>query len=381
MWWLFACTPDVRGLYESEREAALTVATERPRDWDADLRVQIGEPDLEAAVATALRVAVAEAKPLKLELPLGATASLKPRLSVDRAKLAGSDACKACLAFDSKLNGHATWEVMGARGDFPFEVEADGVLAVEVAEGRRVQARPYRVGAVRVKLGDLEGLRVNPSGEIQEWIRAELEKDLPPIRIVDLDPDALPVRDLRLRTGDGSVTVEALTDVPGSKPAAPAEKLAKGVRVSVSETALVGLARRAAFEQGTVAMEVAADPRGIAVEGDRFTLSLRLWRLVGRGWWRDYEVVGKLAIEDGKLKLTPEDVKETGRSQGAGLVDPLAALFQNRVMEAIADVIRRSLPAHRKESLGAVQLKAEAQRVSGHDGTLSVDGTLDLTAP
>ncbi|MFZ5481949.1 MAG: hypothetical protein ACOZNI_34635 [Myxococcota bacterium] len=380
MLWLFACTPDVRGLYESEREAALTVATERPRDWDADLRVQIAEPDLEAAVTAAVRDAVADAKPLQLSLGV-TTASVRPRLSVRHAKLGASDACASCLSFDTKLDGHATWEVAGARGDFPFEVAAEGVLAVEVADGHRVRVRPQRIGAVRVKLGDLEGLRVNPSNLLQDWIRDELKEDLPPIHLVDLDPAALPVRDLRLRTGDGAVRVEALTDVPGARPASAASKLERGVRVSVSETALTGLARRAAYEQGTLEMEVAADPRALRVEGDRFTLSLRLWRLVGRGWWRDYEVTGGLAVVNGRLKLTPEDVREVDRSPGAGLVDPLAALFQNRIVEAIADVLHRSLPASRAEKVGGVRLRAEAQRVEGRDGTLHLEGSLAPVAP
>lgn len=379
------CTPDVRGLYEAERVEALTLATERPARWSPDMIVRIAGPDLEAAVGTAIKAAVADPAPLRLPLPLGMTAELKPRLTVDRAVLRGSDACPACVGFDAQLSGKAVWNVGPASGSFPFEVAADGVFAVEVSAEREVRARPRSIGSVRVKIADYGNLRTNPSGEIQDALRAMLSKEMPRIALVDLGDVPVPIRDLRLRTlgsaGDGGVSIELLTDVPGARPAVDGDPLPSGVRVAISESALTGLARRAAFEQGELAMSVAADPRSLSVEGTRFTMGLRLWRLVGRGWWRDYTVTGELAIVGGKLKLSPEGVTETGHSPGAGLVDPLAALFQGKVLEAISDAFARSLPASRAEDLGSVRLRAAAKQVTGRDGTLVVDGTIAVQSP
>lgn len=379
---LLACTPDVLGLYEEERREALEVASERPRDWSPDLRIQIGPKDFEAAVGTAVAAAVSDPEPLVVALPLGMEARVRPRdLVVERAKVRPVDDCDACLGLDAVVNGRATWAVAGMKGDFPFEVGIDSVLALEVADGRTVRARPRSVAKVRVKVGDLEGLRGNPSKEIQEWVQRAWGREVPSITLVDLDPADLPLRDLRLRTSSGLVVLEALTDVPGAKPVLDAEPITEGVRVSVSETALAGLARRAAFEKGVLAMDVAADPRALTVDGDAFTLQLRLWRLVGRGWWRDYVVTGTLAIEGGKLVLKPTETKEIGASPGAGLVDPLPVLFQGRVLEAITDAVRQTLPASRAQDLGTVRMKAEAQQVSGKDGTLRVDGLLTVKAP
>lgn len=379
---LAACTPDVRGLYEAERRDALTVAAARPQDWDADLRVRIAADSFEEAVGVALRAALQDPPGFDLALPLGLTAKVKPRdVVVERARLRPSDACDACLALDAQLAGKAAWSVGGAGANFPFQVSLDGIVELDVAGGTEVRARPRTISDIRVKVGDLEGLRASPSKELQDWIRAELSRSMPPIVLGDLGGADLPVRDLRLRTAPGELVMEALTDVPGAKAAAAGTRPEKGVTVSISETALAGLARRAAFEQGVLAMDVAADPRALRVDGDAFTMDLRLWRLVGRGWWRDYEVKGSLAVVAGQLRLQPASVTEVASSPGATLVDPLAALVQAKVIEAIQDAVHTTLPASRSENLGAVRLRAAAKRVRGADGTLFLDGTLQVVPP
>jgi hypothetical protein len=159
---------------------------------------------------------------------------------------------------------------------------------------------------------------------------------------------------------------------------ASAEALPEGIRVSVSETALLGLARRAAFERGELTMQVYADPRALVVDGQRFALTLRLWRLVGRGWWRDYSVSGTLAIEGGKLRMKADDVAEIAQSPGAGIVDPLAALFEGQVLSAIEESVQQSLPAAHAQRVGDVRFRAAARSVSGKDGTLTVEAALDV---
>ena len=382
MWFfaLVACTPDIRGLYEQERTAALTAASERPAHWEPDLRISIAEPDLEAALSATLRAALADSKPIRVALPLGLKAELRPRVNVEKAAIHPSDACPSCLGFDAAFAGRAAWSVGPASGTLPFEASADGVFSVDVEDGTRVVARPKTIGNVHVKISDYDDLRANPSKEVQDWVRAQLKEQLAPIPLIDLAASGLPLRDLRLRTGNG-VTVEVLTNVPGSRPVTAARPLNVGVRVEVSETALAGLARRAAFEQGVLAMDVAADPHAMVVDGSDFTLSLRLWRLTGRGWWRDYEIEGAVKVERGKVVLAPKRAKETGQSKGAGLVDPLVALFEGKVLEAVTGALDRSLPASHSEDLGMVRLQAAASHVSGRDGTVTIDGTLDVSPP
>jgi hypothetical protein len=379
---LFACTPDVRGLYESERTAALEVATERPRDWQPDVTLQIAGPDFEEAVSVALKAALTRTQdPLVVPIGLGFEAKLKPVFTIEEAVLRTSDTCPSCLSFDAELNGKATWSLGPSSGTVPLDVSAQGVFALEVANGNVIQAVPRAITSVKVKVMDFNGLKVNPSKQIQEWLTDQLSDRIPKIKIVELDTSLLPLRDLRLRSQAGAVRIEALSDVPGARPVGNIEVPTEGVRLAISETALIGLARRAAFQQGELTMDVYADPLEMNVEGTQFTLDLRLWRLVGRGWWRDYRIFGDLAVKGGAIQLVPSRVEELGKSPGAGLVDPLAALFEGQILQAITRSVAQTLPGARAQDLGVVQLRAETNLVSGREGTLVVDGKLLVRAP
>lgn len=379
---LLACTPDVRGLYESERSAALEVATERPRDWEPDITLQIAGPDFEEAVSVALKAALTRTQdPLVVPMGLGFEARLRPVFSIEEATLRSSETCPSCLSFDAVIVGKATWSLGPASGTVPLDVGAQGVFALEVANGNIIQATPRAITSVQVKVMDFGGLKMNPSKQVQEWLTEQLSERIPKIKIVELDTSLLPLRDLRLRSQAGAVRIEALSDVPGARPIGKIDLPDSGVRLAISESALVGLARRAAFNQGELTMDVYADPLEMNVEGNEFTLDLRLWRLVGRGWWRDYRIFGELSVTGGALQLVPKRVEELGKSAGAGLVDPLAALFEGEILNAITRSVSQTLPATRAQDLGIVQLRAETTSVSGREGALVVDGKLIVRAP
>ena len=377
-----ACTPDVIAMYEAEKSAVLSAATDRPATWEPDVVLHIAGPDFEDAVETAIKAALTkEQAPVVFPVGLGMEAKLRPVFSIEEASLKASDTCASCLSFDAVLVGKAAWSLGPASGTIPLDVGAQGIFALEVVDGHIIEATPRAVTSIRVRVKDYAGLRLNPSTEIQEWLTAQLAGRIPKIRVVDLDTAALPLRDRRLRSQAGAVRVEALTNVAGAKPVGPVEAPTTGVRLAISESALVGLARRAAFEKGELTLDVHADPLEMNVEGSEFTLDLRLWRLVGRGWWRDYRIYGDLQVQSGKLKLVAKRVEELGKSPGAGLVDPLAALFEGRILEEITDAVSQSLPATQRQDLGVVQLRAETTTVSGRDGTLVVDGQLVVRAP
>ncbi|MFN7144531.1 MAG: hypothetical protein ACK4YP_12205 [Myxococcota bacterium] len=376
------CTPDVVAMYEAEKSAALEIASERPKDWDPDLVLDIAGPDFEEAVETAIKAALSkEQEPLVFPVAFGIDARMRPVLSIEEASLKASDACASCLSFDAVLVGKASWSVGPASGTIPLDVGAQGIFALEVADGHIIQATPRSVTSVRVRVTDLAGLKMNPSKQIQDWLTSQLQGRIPRIKVVELDTSALPLRDLRLRSQGGAVRVEALTNVPGAKPVGKLDAPADGVRLAISESALVGLARRAAFERGELTMDVYADPLEMNVEGSEFTLDLRLWRLVGRGWWRDYRVYGDLQVQGGVVRMVAKRTEELGHSPGAGLVDPLAALFEGRILEEITGAVTQSLPSVQKQDFGAVQLRAETNSVSGRDGTLVVDGKLMVKSP
>ena len=375
-----ACTPDVRALYETERTLAMAVATDRPSAWHPDLTVQISTPAFESVVETAISAALsADRDPIKLSL-LITTAELRPKLTAKKAQVSPSNACAACLAFDTDISGKVRWEVAGVGASFPLDLSANGVMELRIVDGKKLEARVHHIGKISLKLKDVGDLKANPSEELQGWIRASLSDQLPPIPLTELDTKNIPARDLRIATTGDALSLEVLTDVPGAKPNAPLAVPSAGFQLLLSESALTGLARRQAFAAGEVGYDVAVDPRAMHVEGTEFTMGLRLWRLVGRGWWRDYTITGTLGIVDGKVKLTPKTVAETAKSPGADFVDPLAALVQGRILDAIADAIDRSLPAHKAANVAGTKMKAVVTEVRGQDETLVVSGTLTAEA-
>lgn len=375
---LVACTPDIHPLYDAERTEALTIATDRPSSWQPDLTVAIARDDFEQAIDAALTSALqAQVAPIQTSF-LGATAEVRPQLAVDRAKIRPVADCETCLGFNTRLTGRASWTLMGVSGSIPLSVVVGGTFAIEVRDGKYIYAKPKSIKRVGVEITDLSGLRLDPSTLIQSWVEKLLGEKMPTIQILALDTDTIPVRDLRLRTSDEAITVEALSNVPGSLPAATVSAPTSGVRLTLSQSALTGLARRAAYEAGTFSYDTAVDPTSITVDGATFGMDLRVWRLTGRGWWRDYHVDGHLEATDGKVKLTPDTVTELAKSDGAALADPLAALFEGKILETVGDGIDRSLPGHAAQNVGNVKLGAKVRTVTGTLQTLVVDADLKI---
>jgi hypothetical protein len=377
MWLLAACTPDIVALYAQERATALAIAESAPQAWHADLSASIAASTFQDVVGATVAAALqAPAAPIRQELALGVAAELRPHLKLRKLAIGPSTACQGCLAFDADVGGKASSRVGPIEKDWPVDLGIAGVIAVEVKGGRKVEGRLFRVDKVELRMRELGGLSTRPNEGLGAWIQDALRDRMPVVPVADLGDKALPTRGLRVRTPPGAVVVEALTDVPGARPAAPVALPESGVRLLLSETALGGLARRAAFEKGPVAMDVAIDPRALDVEGDRFTLQLRLWRLAGRGWWRDYRVDGAIRVDDGKIRLKPSSVVETAQSPGAGLADPLALLFEGKILDAVADGIAQSVPGQKGADVGGARVRADITRVVGQDDTLVVDATL-----
>ncbi len=381
---VLGCTPDVMNFYAQERETALAVATDVPAGWKPDAAIGIASSDLADAMAVVITTAVASNPELTLPLPLGIQASFRPDLAVRRVKIAATTDCAACFSLDIALSGSARWEAGPATGSVPISASATAIIGVAIRDGSVVEAKPRRIGSLSVEVPSLGNLRVNASGPLQEWLRSTLANKIPAIRIATLDTDALPVRDLRLSTTSERLELEILSDVPGAVALRALPAPAHGVEVALSEGVVTGLARRAAFRAGTLDMDIAVDPRSIEVDADTFTMDLRLWRLVGRGWWRDYLVNGKISVASGaksRLSLVATNATETAASPGALFVDPVAAIFQSKILDAIVDAMNRTMPAQAQQKVIGVAMSARATDARGLDDALHLYGTLDVVQP
>lgn len=371
---LLACGPDIRSLYDEARAQAQVIASEVPPAWQPDLVVAIGEDALASVIVLAGSQALdANSRPLTLDLPLGFHATLHPSLRVRSAQIDPGQGCESCVHFDLEVRGDVSWSVGGLGGNFPANLAVSGQLQLGVEDRTRIVASLFKIGKVSLHSGDLGGLRASPSGLLQDWVRATLGTALPAIPIADLGD--LPIRLLRIRTGEHAIRAEVLTNVAGAQPAVVPDPPPDAFVLGLSETALAGLLRREAFARGAVAMGVIVEPRAVDVEGLGFHLDLRLWRLVGAGWWRDYNVAGTLAIQDGKIRIEPMKVIQIASSPGAEWADPLAALAQAQILDAIASNLQRKLPAS-KPGLGGMRLRAVATGVRGMGETLLVEGQL-----
>lgn len=367
---LLGCTPDIAALYEQEKAAALARATGVPAGWSPDLVFAVSDDTLAEATRVGVDAALDQIlKPARVELPLGLHASLKPDLAAQSVRLAPSAACAGCFGLDAVVKGRVRYAAGPAEGEVPVTLSVAGEVQVAVVDGTSFTLAVRRVERVKVTAGDLGRVGGKVDDAVADWL-ADTLRTVRPIPLGALDTRALPVRAVRVATAAEGAALEVLTDLPGQNALARWGWPAEDAALVVSAGALGGLARRAAFEAGTQAMDVAVDPRAVAVDGATFRLDLRVYRLVGRGWWRDYAVTGDLAVERGRVKLAARDAAETAQSAGAGLVDPLAALFEGRVLDAVVDNLHGALPARHAAQAGEVAVTARVRGVEGRDGAL-----------
>lgn len=376
-WLMLACGPDIGALYEEERKHALAVASAPRGDWEPDLVVSAGHDTIESLVLVQLQGALDGLAPAGKESGL---ASVEMDLRAREVELASSDECPACLKLQVTVDGTVTAGVLGVRAATPVKGTVRGQLELGFEEGLRAVVKVRKIKKVELEAHEFDLLGLGRVDTIfDDVLRDAVIAALPPIPVVDLASTGLPILLLRTRTHRNGLRVEALTNVPNTEPASIEDVGPAGLRLGISTPALVGLVRRASFERGLLPeLDVGIDPRQITLDGDRFTLDLRLWRLVGSGWWRDYRAGGKLRISGGKLVLDVQkgSVEETGASPGAALVDPLAALAQSQVLEAIATNLEQSFPAAVGSKKSGMRAKAVATGVRGEGKTLVLDAEL-----
>lgn len=376
---LASCTPDVRGLYDREAAEAMARATGVPDAWAPDLVVGLATPAVNEAFQTALDVVLAESvEPLRVRGPIGATAEVRPELRAESVRIRPDDACAGCFGFDALLKGPVHWRLGPAEGRVGGSFAVAGEVQLAIEDGRRLTLTPRAVKKVRLAAGDLGAIGGPVDEALQAWITRLVAERVGPLRLTEVDTSRLPVRALRLATGAEGAAVEVLTDVPGSAAVRGWTWPEDGGALMVSDSALAGLARRAAFAAGPQQLEVAVDPRALRVTGTGFDLDLRVYRLVGRGWWRDYAVRGDVKVEKAKLRLVAREASEVGQSKGAGLVDPLAALFEGKILEAVVDHLDAAIPGRQAAAAGPVQVVGKVRAVDGREGQLYA--LLDLEA-
>ncbi len=372
---LLACGPDIASLYAEERKHALAVASTAPTSWKPDMIVSAGNTAVEGLLLAHLQGALDDI------VPEAGSGVPMPNLDLHAREVAlsASEECPSCLQIRIVIEGSVSASLLGARASLPVEGTVKGQVELGFDE-KKVVVRVRKLKNVELQAREFGKLGLGSADSLFEGpVRDALLSALPPIPVVDLGAANLPILFLRVKTHPHGLRVEALTNVPDSTPAQLEDVRGVELRLGISESALTGLVRRAAFERGLIPeVEVGIDPRRLDVSADHFTLDLRLWRIAGAGWWRDYVATGTLNVADGKLHLdVPRgSVLETAASPGAGLADPLAALFQSEVLKAITTNLDQTFPAAVGSKNGGLRARAVATAVRGEADTLVVEGEL-----
>lgn len=374
------CANNIQTLYEQEKAAVLAAPAALGASWDPELRVRLSDPALEVLSQAALESGLLKAEDkIRWEGPLGVEAELSPKLEVKSLELRASKECDACLDLSASLTGTGNWKVGSLKGEVPLSLDIGGVVAFEVKKvdsSFQVTGKLKNVSQVKIKtttVGDLDIAK-----PIQSWGK-ELSDHVPPFDLGEFGGDEVPLRALRLATVGGALAVEAVTDVAGGGPlTGPAPALKDGWELAISQKTALALMRRAAFEEGVIDYDVAADPRYLDVNGTMFTMGVRLWRLTSRGWWRDYEVTGNIDILPRSVRLVPKQAREGDKSEGAGVADPLALLAEGKILEVVEEGLEQTLPSGQSTDIGGQSLELRASSVKGMGGALVMSGSMKL---
>lgn len=381
---LLGCAGNIHELYEATRQDVLSAVPAAGNNWQPDVRARIDPAQLNDVAGAALDAGLlAWKKKRTVDGPLGITASFTPSATAERLNVVPGKNCDDCLSVTGNLSGKARWEVGSASGTLPFtaRIAATVSLALEqTSDGFQLRGKVTDIKRVKLS-GENRALRVDLDDALGKWARKGLAA-APVFTVADLGGDKLPLRAARLRIGEDAIAVDALSSVEGGPVSASTAEIPSGAdwEVRVSEETVAAMMRRAAFEAGTVDFDVAIDPVSIDAEGGRFVLGLRLWRLAGRGWWRDYRVQGDLGVEKRKLTLSATGAEEVDKSKGAGLADPIALLAERRILEAITDNLQQAVPGAKRTSASGLTVKAVSTAFVGEGDALVLRGTLQSSA-
>ncbi|MFK7926881.1 MAG: hypothetical protein AB8H79_01740 [Myxococcota bacterium] len=372
---LCACTLSTPTLpeYEAARAAALAPPPPLPADWKPDAALVISPPLMERIITAMLPVYGTFDEPFEVR-----GVPVIPDLQVTSASVTGAGDCPTCLAVDVSLSG--TIEVTK-----PIRIRAPVDVKVGVdldMEGKTDGAdhvltlKPNNVRTVEVRSAKLPK-RVSQamSGPLADLAREQLVKGAKPIEVARLQASGMPLLAIRPAAVRNGVRVDMRT--AAATPTAlvePTDKVKNGYAIVIQEDTLLDLARKTSMEQGVVTWDIVPEPTLLDIGRDGFTMRLRLWRITGSGWWRDYEVKGAMTRDGNTVHFSPEATKELGASPGAAMADPLSELGRSEIIRNLELSMTGSIGTTFVQELGNQQASLSVDRVYGSGQAVFIQG-------
>lgn len=369
------CTDTVSPEFDAAKSDAMRQGGPAPATWEPDAVLTLSH----ALLGDLLTQVLGHYGTLEDDISIG-VATLHPALTVQSVRL-GRGECEGCLGVGATLEGtlDVTTALDLASTQSPMTVDAAFDAVVEVIDKGGswiVQLTPKKLQDADVSVG---GVGVGGAkATLRDWFNERLLADVPPQEITTLGGEELPLRGVKVVPTTRAVQLHLLTAVTDPVPVPVPTAVPKGWRVDVAPSTLVKLAAAQAYEAGPIEHDILPVPTSLTMRGDTFTLGLRLWRVKGRGWWRDYEVTGRVAVDKRKFDFEPVDSKKIGQSKGAALADPLSALGQGVILQAIEGALQTTLPATHRTRSDGLRTQVIARSIEGTKKRLTATGRVTI---
>lgn len=375
------CAKSIVSEFETLRDATLRPNLEVPPRWQPDAVLVLTDALLEPLLERGLERAGAFDQRYALG---GGRNYIRPKLEITTLSLSESTRCSACLGMEASLSGEMSWQIANSSGSLPLggELAFDAEIGAERRDDRWVVTllpRDVTRADLEISGRTFRTVRNIAQGALDEWARSQIFSQIQPFVLTSFEAQDLPLRALRATPHQGGVQIEALTQAPitelaGAAEPGPGETWA----LSLSEQALLHMARVEAFNHGPVSHEVVVEPKGLTLRDGTFDLGLRLWRPVGRGWWRDLAIEGTWARTPRGFSLQAVEATEIARSRGARMVDPLAALAEGRILQAVERAVTTSLPGGQQGQIAGTPIQLDISRLAGQGRALHAAGTAEI---
>lgn len=372
MFGLGACTSVIQQ-YEEASTLAQTPPGPAGESWAPDATIQMSEPLLDSVITASLN----PAPRFDGKIEAGVV-TLSPGLTVDSLRIGAATTCRECLQLDVNIGGTIGWSTMFGSGTTGAKIgcRLDSALAITPTEtGFAIGAVPRAIHDVHLELAGFKG-GVSLDGPITSFVQTTVLQGLPTLPLTEIGSETAPARGIRITSQNKVLRVDLLTGARENT-AVPAVLAppTNGFSVDVSLVSLLAIARAEAFKAGPLALGILAEPTALDFQGDQFRIGLRLWKTTGRGWWHDYEITGKYAIDGDQLVMTSDKVSDLGHSPGAALVDPLMAMTEGIVQRALKSALDTTVPAS-SGKMGDLGAEIVLTELTGVNGVLHAAGTV-----
>ena len=380
---LLACSnPELQADYDARKSAALSDPGPPSSGWRAEGALRLSAELVDELISASIQSESKASKPIEL----GLLGTVKPVLNLDSFKLVDGD-CKTCIGAEGALSGNAILKVAGIKKKIPFTADFTLDLTFETKarthkDGsalRHIILKPSKVRKLKVLLTGA-GKSLDLEQPLKTYGEQVLEH-IDPIDLGDIGGPELHLRDVRVKEENGVMRIELLTDAPQAAPVRSWPQAPdQGFQVVMSEVALLNIARREAFTLGEVSpgTGIYAEPTSLDLEGQGFEMGLRVWRLDGTDWWRDYTLSGDISILKEELVLKATAVKEGDKSEGAGIADPIALIGEAYIMRVLQDSAQGALPSSEHFEVGASTWSVVLEDAQGLSENLVMSGRIKV---